>query len=95
MSTTTTAGITVITDPSPELVSKAKSWPVWGCGVSKFPWSYGEQETCLLIEGKVIVTPTGASEGVELNAGDMATFPAGMSCTWDVLEKLNKHYNFP
>jgi uncharacterized cupin superfamily protein len=31
---------------------------------------------------------------VEVQAGDLATFPAGMSCTWDVKEAISKHYNF-
>lgn len=119
------------------------AWPTWGCEASKFPWSYSENETCYVLEGRVIVTPDGeglvlslnshtacvrvrgkqarqtlsrrvrlatitklvaqtaavwmpfeqgrntsacccaaaGGEGVEIKAGDMATFPAGMSCT--------------
>uniref|UniRef100_A0A383W9H6 (S)-ureidoglycine aminohydrolase cupin domain-containing protein n=1 Tax=Tetradesmus obliquus TaxID=3088 RepID=A0A383W9H6_TETOB len=68
-------------------------WPTWGCGASKFPWSYAENETCYVLQGRVLVTPDGG-EAVEIKAGDMATFPAGMSCTWDVKEAINKHYNF-
>ncbi|MEB3353344.1 MAG: cupin domain-containing protein [Cyanobacteriota bacterium] len=34
-----------------------QSWPTWGCEVSTFPWSYDEQETCLLPAGDVPVTP--------------------------------------
>jgi uncharacterized cupin superfamily protein len=33
-------------------------------------------------------------EPMEIDAGDMATFPAGMSCTWDVRAPINKHYKF-
>ena len=33
-------------------------------------------------------------EPVEVQAGDMATFPAGMSCVWDVKEPIHKHYDF-
>ncbi|KXZ41886.1 hypothetical protein GPECTOR_252g633 [Gonium pectorale] len=79
-----------------EDVLKAKgvrSWPTWGCGVSKFPWTYQEPETCFILEGRVVVTPNGG-EPVEVAAGDLATFPAGMSCTWDVKAPINKHYNF-
>ncbi|WIA15164.1 hypothetical protein OEZ85_001849 [Tetradesmus obliquus] len=68
-------------------------WPTWGCGASTFPWSYAENETCYVLQGRVLVTPDGG-EAVEIKAGDMATFPAGMSCTWDVKEAINKHYNF-
>ncbi|GIL92292.1 hypothetical protein Vretifemale_19833, partial [Volvox reticuliferus] len=79
-----------------EDVIKAKgvrSWPTWGCGVSKFPWTYKENETCYILEGKVVVTPDGG-EAVEINAGDLAIFPAGMSCIWDVKAPIDKHYNF-
>lgn len=31
---------------------------------------------------------------MEIKAGDMATFPAGMSCTWAVHEPIHKHYKF-
>lgn len=33
-------------------------------------------------------------EPVEIKAGDLCTFPAGMSCTWDVKKAINKHYDF-
>jgi len=42
-----------------------KSWPTWGCEASTFPWSYSENETCYVLEGRVIVTPDG--EGHSLN----------------------------
>ncbi|GFR50888.1 hypothetical protein Agub_g13179, partial [Astrephomene gubernaculifera] len=87
--------INVQRQPSDEvLMSKGvRSWPKWSCGVSKFPWTYQESETCYILEGKVIVTPTGG-EAVEIGAGELATFPAGMSCTWDVKAPISKHYNF-
>ncbi|GLI61558.1 hypothetical protein VaNZ11_003953, partial [Volvox africanus] len=34
------------------------------------------------------------SEAVEINAGDLAIFPASMSCIWDVKAPIKKHYNF-
>ena len=49
------------------------SWPTWGCGVSRFPWTYDEQETCLLLEGDVTVTPDGG-EPVRFGAGDLVDF---------------------
>jgi hypothetical protein len=73
----------------------ARSWSTWGCGVSEFPWTYGGTETSLLIEGEVVVTPiTPAGPAVTLQAGDVATFPAGLSCTWKVTKALRKHYRF-
>ena len=85
----------VVVKPSEEQVKVCKSWPVWGCGVSKFPWSYSERETALLIKGKCKVIPDDRSlPSVTLEAGDLVTFPAGMSCVWDVNEAISKHYNF-
>jgi len=68
-------------------------WPVWGCDVSTFPWTYYETETALILSGKVIVTPTDG-DAVEIQSGDLVTFPEGMRCVWDVKEKLKKHYYF-
>ncbi len=69
------------------------SWPIWVKEVSSFPWTYGEAETCYFLEGKVTVTPDGG-EPVEVGAGDLVTFPAGMSCTWDITAPVKKHYRF-
>ena len=61
--------------------------------MSTFPWTYGETETSLLLEGEVTVTPDGG-RAVTLRAGDVAVFPAGMSCTWSVTKSLRKLYRF-
>ena len=68
-------------------------WPIWSCGVSTFPWTYDEPETCLLLEGDVTVTPDGG-EPVRFGAGDLVTFAAGLSCSWDVHAAVRKHYRF-
>ena len=69
------------------------SWSTWGKGPSVFPWTYDDKETALIIEGKVTVTPNGG-EPVTIGKGDLVVFPAGMSCTWDVKEAVQKHYKF-
>jgi uncharacterized cupin superfamily protein len=68
-------------------------WPVWSCEVSTFPWTYESTETCYLLEGEVVVTPHGG-EPVTLRAGDLVTFPRGLSCTWEVRRPVRKHYRF-
>lgn len=68
-----------------------RDWPVWEKEVSSFPWTYDTGETCYLLEGEVIVTPEGG-EPVEIRAGDLVTFPAGMSCTWEIRRPVRKHY---
>ncbi|KAF8067212.1 R1 [Scenedesmus sp. PABB004] len=69
------------------------SWPTWGAEVGSFDWSYAENEDAYFLAGRVVVTPEGG-EPVELAAGDFATFPAGMTCVWDVKEAVRKHYRF-
>lgn len=69
------------------------AWPIWSCGVSTFPWTYDEAETCLLLEGDVTVTPAGG-QPVRFGAGDLVTFAAGLSCTWEVHAAVRKHYRF-
>lgn len=68
-------------------------WPIWTKEVSTFPWTYDSSETCYFVEGRVTVTPSGG-EPVTVGKGDLVTFPAGMSCTWKVLDPVRKHYRF-
>jgi len=70
-----------------------RNWPIWTKEISVFPWTYDEDETCLFLEGDVIVTPDGGT-AVRVGQGDLVTFPAGMSCTWDVKSPVRKHYRF-
>jgi len=46
------SGITVTSSPDPAQLESlgVTNWPTWGCEVSTFPWTYDEQETCLLLE---------------------------------------------
>lgn len=66
-------------------------WPIWTKEVSEFPWFYDEPETCYFLEGDVVVTPEGR-EPVFMGQGDLVTFPAGMSCTWQIRKPVKKHY---
>lgn len=68
-------------------------WPIWTKEVSTFPWTYDEAETCYFLEGDVVVTPEGGAP-VRMGKGDLATFPAGMTCTWEVRAPVRKHYRF-
>ncbi len=40
-----------------------------------------------------MVTPEGG-ETVRVARGDLVTFPAGMSCTWEIRSPVRKHYTF-
>jgi uncharacterized cupin superfamily protein len=86
-----------VTKPSPDEIAKMqiKTWSTWGCGVSKFPWTYGDTETAFMIAGEVTITPTDSEvRPVTLKPGDLAVFPSGMSCQWDVISPIEKHYKF-
>jgi uncharacterized cupin superfamily protein len=87
--------ITVEHSPSEARLKElgVNSWPTWSKEVSKFPWSYSDQEIAYVLEGEIVVTPNGG-EPVSFGAGDLVTFPSGMSCTWDVRKPLRKHYRF-
>jgi uncharacterized cupin superfamily protein len=61
--------------------------------VSNFPWTYDSNESCYLLKGRVTVTPSDGREPVSFGAGDFVTFPAGMSCRWDVTEAVHKHFH--
>ncbi len=87
--------ITVESNPSAERLEElgVPSWPIWTCEASSFPWTYDSSETCLILEGDVIVTPD-VGDSVRLGKGDLVVFPAGMSCTWEVRTAVKKHYRF-
>ena len=66
-------------------------WPIWTKEVSTFEWTYDADEMCYILEGEAIITPTD-SETVTIQRGDLVQFPAGMSCTWQITEDIEKHY---
>ncbi|MFQ5952235.1 MAG: cupin domain-containing protein [Candidatus Omnitrophota bacterium] len=69
------------------------SWPIWEKEVSRFDWSYDEQETCYILEGNARVEPE-EGEPVEFGVGDLVTFPKGMNCVWEIRNPIRKHYKF-
>lgn len=81
--------------PTPDELKKMNvfSWPIWEKEVSCFDWHYDTTEVCYLLEGKVAVK-TKDGKQVEFGAGDLVTFPQGLSCVWDIKQPVRKHYNF-
>ncbi|MEN3013826.1 MAG: cupin domain-containing protein [Endomicrobiia bacterium] len=82
-----------IKQPTKEELEKLKvnSWPIWECEISKFNWEYDEDETCYILEGKVIVETENGK--YEIKKGDLVSFPKGLKCVWDVKEPIRKRYN--
>ena len=68
-----------------------KSWPVWECKPSKFPWHYEDKEICLIIEGQATIS-TQTGESYVISAGDLVEFPAGLYFEWEVTKSIKKHY---
>mmetsp|Transcript_114616 Transcript_114616/g.208525 ORF Transcript_114616/g.208525 Transcript_114616/m.208525 type:complete len:186 (-) Transcript_114616:58-615(-) len=74
------------------------TWGTWGSGVDKFDWQWGGDEWAYILEGEAIITPTGEwadCKTTKIQAGDLCIFPGGMTCVWDVIKPLNKHFNYP
>jgi hypothetical protein len=80
-------------DPQRVAALEITRWPIWTKEVSTFPWTYDEAETCYFLEGEVVVTPDGG-EPAHMGKGDLVTFPAGMSCVWEIRTPVRKHYRF-
>jgi len=82
-------------NPSPQRLTElgVSRWPTWGHAPAVFPWRYDETETSYFLAGEVVVTPDGG-EPVTIRQGDLATFPSGMSCTWEIRQAVRKHYRF-
>ena len=68
-------------------------WPLWKKEPSAFPWHYTKTETCYVQRGRFVVTPDGG-EPLAFVRGDLISFPAGLSCVWEILEPVEKHYRF-
>ena len=66
-------------------------WPTWQKEVSTFDWTFHEQEIAYILEGDCVITPTGGAP-VSFGKGDLVTFPAGMTASWEVKQPLYKHY---
>ena len=80
--------------PESELENRGVyQWGIWEKEISEFPWTYDAEEVCYVLEGEVNVTPDGGS-AVTIKAGDFVTFPAGMSCRWNITKPIRKHFSF-
>lgn len=60
------AGMKLVKGASEELISTlgCRTWPTWGCNPSTFPWSYSDDEVCLVLSGDFTVIPDDGSESM-------------------------------
>ncbi|TPQ25843.1 cupin domain-containing protein [Methylomonas sp. EFPC3] len=87
--------ITVEHNPSEERLQElgVASWPIWEKEISTFTIDFDETETAYVLEGEIIVTPTGG-EPVRILPGDLVMFHAGLDSHWEVVKPLRKHYHY-
>lgn len=85
--------IKINSHPDAALLSRLKVdvWPEWKKGNSEIPWKYFEDETSYILEGRAIVIPEGG-EPIEIQKGNLVTFPSGLICVWKIIEPLHKRY---
>lgn len=67
-------------------------WPIWNKEESTLSWTYDQPETCYILRGEAMVTPADGGTVLALKRGDLVTFPAGFSCTWQITKAVRKHY---
>ena len=93
MKQTLASQITVEKNPAQSRLDAlgVSKWPTWQKEVSIFPWTFHEQEIAYILEGDCVITPTGGAP-VSFGKGDLVTFPAGMTASWQVIKPLHKHY---
>ena len=68
-----------------------KSWPLWESEPSNFSYNYSEKEICLIIEGEAKIK-TKEGESYYVRSGDLIEFPKGISCEWQIIKSLKKHF---
>lgn len=79
--------------PSKKEVEKVtKDWDFWQCEPSTFDWEYFNTETCYILEGEATIRTEDETGEVDIEAGDLVTFPKGLKCVWDVKKPIRKVY---
>ena len=68
-----------------------KNWPTWECEPKTFLWTYDEKEVCLIIKGEANIK-TKEGESFHVKSGDLVEFPEGISCEWQIMKSLKKHF---
>ena len=68
-----------------------KNWPIWEREPCNFSWIYREKEICYIIDGEAKIK-TEAGESYLIKSGDLVEFPEGLSCEWQIIKSLKKHF---
>jgi hypothetical protein len=73
---------------SPSIDGRA-STHVWDCTAGRFWWTFGDDETVVILEGEVRVT-TADGETRTLKQGDIAYFAGGTRALWEIDSYVRK-----
>ena len=90
--------IIVKNNPAPSELDaiNVKKWPTWRRRFRSLIGIFLKQEIAYIIAGECVITPIdqqgNAGTPVAFGAGDLVTFPAGLSAKWEVKQALHKHY---
>jgi len=82
----------IVRKPTQSEIEFMQKQPIWEKEISTFPYSYDQQEMCLILEGDVEVTHKDGS--AKFGPGDLVIFPEGLSCNWNIKKAVRKHYKF-
>jgi uncharacterized protein len=69
-------------------------WPIWMKEVATFSAIYEEAELFYILDGEVLITPD-VGDPVRFAEGDLVTLPVGLSCKWEVIRDVRKHFSYP
>lgn len=64
---------------------------LWDSSPGKWQIDYTEEEFCLILEGRALLTNE-AGEEESFGPGDAFVIPAGFKGSWETTEKLRKYY---
>jgi uncharacterized protein len=82
----------LVRKPTEEEAQEARMWDTWSKTPSQFPWTYEDQETCFILEGRATVQAEG--QEVTFGEGDWVVLPQGLKCKWIIHQTIRKHYQF-
>ncbi len=67
-------------------------WPSYEASEGSFPCYYYTDESCYVLEGKVLITVSGDDE-ITLSQGDFITLPKDRASFWEVLQPFRGHFS--
>jgi uncharacterized cupin superfamily protein len=72
---------------------KVQDWPIWTGKQSTqiHTWKFDKTEMAIIEEGRMTILPTNGNT-IEVESGDVVTFPQGSTCQAIITQKISKRY---